>query len=68
MPSPSLGKIMGITSIFSGLGAAFGSWLLGYLYDLTGSYDWGLACLILAVGGAITFVWIAGPRKARKIF
>lgn len=63
-PGPSLGKILGITSIFAGFGASFGSWFLGYLYDFTGSYAWGLGCLILAVAGAITFVWIAAPRKA----
>ncbi len=62
-PGPSLGKILGVTSLFAGIGSGFGSWFVGYLYDLTGSYAWGLACLISAVGGAVTFVWIAAPRK-----
>lgn len=65
-PGSSLGKILGITSIFAAFGASFGAWFLGFLYDFTGSYAWGLGCLILAVGGAITFVWIAAPRKARR--
>jgi MFS family permease len=65
-PGPSLGKILGFTSLFAALGASFGSWFLGYLYDLTASYSWGLASLILAVGGAITFVWIAAPRKTSR--
>ena len=64
-PGPSLGKILGITSLFAGLGSGFGSWFVGYLYDATGSYAWGLACLISAVGAAVTFVWIAAPRKRR---
>ncbi len=65
-PGPSLGKILGITSVFAACGASFGAWFLGYLHDFTGSYAWGLGCLILAVGGAILFVWIAAPRKAKS--
>jgi cyanate permease len=64
-PGPSLGRIMGIASAFGGLGAGFGSWFAGYLHDITGSYSWGLFCVLMAIIGAITFVWMAAPRKAR---
>lgn len=64
-PGPSLGRIMGIASAFGGLGAGLGSWFVGYLHDITGSYSWGLFCVLMAIIGAITFVWIAAPRKAR---
>lgn len=66
-PGPSLGRIMGITAAFGGFGAAFGSWFAGYMHDLTGSYTWGLFCVLMAILGAVTFVWIAAPSRARAI-
>jgi len=46
-PGPNLGRIMGISSVFSGMGADLGSWLAGYLYDITGSYAWGFLCVLM---------------------
>jgi len=65
-PGPSLGRIIGITSIFAGLGAGSGSWLVGYIHDLTGSYLWSLCCMLVAIGAAVVSVWIAAPRQARR--
>jgi nitrate/nitrite transporter NarK len=65
-PGPSIGRIMGISSIFGGLGSGFGSWLIGYLYDVTGSYTLGLYCVLANILGAVAFIWIAAPRKARR--
>ena len=65
-PGPSMGRIMGITSIFAGLGASSGSWFVGYIQDVTGSYRWSLGCMLLAIGAAVVSVWIAAPRQARR--
>lgn len=65
-PGPNLGRIMGISSASGGLGAGLGSWLGGYLHDITGSYTWALYCVLASILGAIVFVWIAAPRKARR--
>lgn len=67
-PGPSFGRIMGISMIFGGLGASFGSWFAGYLHDITGSYTGGLLLVLLGNAGAITFIWIAAPRRAQKIY
>ena len=62
-PGRSLGGIVGVISFFSGLGACLGSWLTGYSYDITGSYNLGLAFLFIAVWAAVFCVWRAAPRK-----
>jgi MFS family permease len=67
-PGPSFGRIMGISMIFGGLGASFGSWFAGFLHDITGSYTGGLFLVLLSNVGAITFIWIAAPRRARRIY
>jgi MFS family permease len=65
-PGPSLGRIMGVCAAFGGVGAAFGSWLAGYLYDLSGSYASSLYCIEMALAGAVAAVWLAAPRRARN--
>ena len=37
-PGPNLGAILGVITIATGLGSAGGSWLAGYVFDVTGSY------------------------------
>jgi MFS family permease len=37
-PGPNLGTILGVITIGTGLGAAGGSWLAGFVFDTTGSY------------------------------
>ncbi len=54
-PGPSLGRIMGITAIFGGFGAAFGSWFAGYMHDITGE---------LYVGSSL---YTHGHRGGRRV-
>ena len=42
-----IGLIFGFLEISFGLGSAFGSWIGGYLFDLTGSYAWSFALCIV---------------------
>ena len=66
-PGPNMGRILGRCAFFSGLGAAFGPWLLGYLYDVFGNYTPGIWCILAALVGAVAATWIAAPRKAKAI-
>jgi MFS family permease len=48
-----VGLIFGFLEIGFGLGSAFGAWVGGYLFDLTGSYSWpfSLCLLCFAISG-----------------
>jgi MFS family permease len=47
---PKVGLIFGFLEISFGLGSAFGAWIGGYLFDLTGSYRWPFSlCLVCFV-------------------
>jgi MFS family permease len=48
-----VGLIFGFLEISFGLGSAFGAWIGGYLFDLTGSYSWpfSLCLLCFAISG-----------------
>jgi len=37
-PGPNLGTILGAISVGTGVGAASGAWLAGFVFDVTGSY------------------------------
>ncbi len=61
------GSISGLLLAGMGVGGAFGPWLGGYIYDVTGSYTGAfilaIVCFILA---SIAF-WIAAPRHAARL-
>jgi len=42
-----IGLIFGFLEISFGLGSAFGSWIGGYLFDVTGSYAWSFSVCLL---------------------
>jgi MFS family permease len=52
-PGPQLGTILGVITIGTGIGAASGSWMAGWIFDLTGSYEvaFGLSIFFYACGG-----------------
>jgi MFS family permease len=60
---PRFPSIFGTLSMFAAMGGATGSWLGGYLFDLSGSYQ---LMLITAAGMAIfgpAMLWLAAPRN-----
>lgn len=63
-PGPNLGTILGVITIGTGLGAAGGSWLAGFVFDATGSYRvaFGLS-IVFYVAGSIAF-WALRRRPA----
>ncbi len=66
-PGKHLGAIMGVNNLGYGLGAAFGAWLAGYIFDVTGSYTLAFTIAILLMIGSIAFLWAAAPRKVRLV-
>ena len=64
-PGPSVGVIVGTMGGFFGLGAAMGSWLAGYIYDVGGSYTPAFA---LALAGTVvaTMAIAAAMRLQRR--
>ena len=65
-PGPNLGTILGVITIGTGLGSAGGSWLAGFVFDLTGSYRiaFGLS-IFFYVCGSVAF-WALRRPPARR--
>ena len=60
----SLASIYGASNLGQGLGAAFGAFLTGILYDYNSNYDSGfLICSIFILFGAILFWFIPEIKK-----
>jgi MFS family permease len=64
---PAIGTIYGLLEGSVGIGGAFGSWIGGYVFDQTGSYQWafGVAALTAAIAGVM--VWVAAPSKGQAL-
>ena len=61
-PGPNLGAILGVITIGTGLGAAGGSWLAGFVFDTTGSYRVAFSLsIVFYVAGAVAFWALRRP-------
>ena len=61
-----LASIYGATNLGQGIGAATGAFLAGFLFDLTGGYNFGfLLCSIFTFCGAVLFWTIPQIRYAK---
>jgi MFS family permease len=67
-----IGLIFGFLEISFGFGSAFGAWIGGYLFDVTGSYAWPFAlCLVcfavsgLAIHACLKWQTRQAPRGPR---
>jgi MFS family permease len=63
----SFGLIFAMISIGSGAGGALGSFLSGLLRDTSGGYAIPLAICTMSLLLSCIFVWLAGPRKVRRM-
>jgi MFS family permease len=63
----SFGLIFGMISMGAGAGGALGSYLSGVLRDTTGGYVIPLTICMLSLLLSCMFVWLAGPRKVRRM-
>ncbi len=63
-PGPRLGTILGAITIGTGVGSAAGSWLAGWTFDATGSYQvaFGLSIFFYACG-SIAFWMLRRPPQ-----
>jgi len=61
-PGPQLGTILGAITIGTGIGSAAGSWMAGWIFDVTGSYQvaFGLSIFFYACG-AVAFWMLRRP-------
>ncbi len=61
------GAIYGAACVGQGFGSAFGSWVAGYIFDVTGSYmvAFGLAMASAAISAVL--LWLAAPRLVRRV-
>jgi len=61
-PGPRLGTILGVITIGTGVGAASGSWMAGWIFDVTGSYQvaFGLSIFFYACG-SVAFWMLRRP-------
>lgn len=65
-PGPNLGAILGVITIGTGLGAAAGSWMAGWLFDVTGTYRVPfLLSIMFYLCGAVTFWALRRPPAVR---
>ena len=60
---PRFPSIFGLLSMFAALGGATGSWLGGFLYDISGAYDLMLVVAACFAVFAPAMLWLAAPRK-----
>ena len=58
----SFGKIMGFSSMITMFGTVSGPWIVGWLYDRSGSYSFGFTLIaILSVLGSVFFMLASRP-------
>ena len=60
------GLIYGIVEACIGVGGALGSWIGGYVFDTTQSYQWAFILAIAMFLLSDIFIWIAAPRNMHK--
>jgi MFS family permease len=65
-PGPNLGAILGVISIGTGIGAAAGSWMAGFVFDTTGSYRVAfLLSILFYICGGVAFWALRRPPAIR---
>ncbi|MCE5265206.1 MAG: MFS transporter [Deltaproteobacteria bacterium] len=61
------GTASGMLLTGMGTGGAIGPWLGGYLYDITGSYDFAFSLCMASIVLASACYWFAAPRNAGRL-
>lgn len=64
---PKYATIFALISLGGNIGAGFGPWLTGFLFDLTGTYG---PAFVISIGLCLVSsfaIWMAAPRKVRLV-
>ncbi len=64
---PRVGSTIGAIWVGFALGGAIGPWLGGWLFEFTGNYFSAFLVAIILFLIACMAIWLAGPRKVRKV-
>ncbi|MGI5835148.1 MAG: hypothetical protein ACOX87_01485 [Chloroflexota bacterium] len=59
--------ILGTVYTMGGLGASFGAFFAGYIFDVTSSYRLAFSLAIPGMWLICLLYWLAAPRKARLV-
>ncbi len=62
----NFGSIIGLANLGYGLSASLGTWLFGYIFDVSGTYFAAIIITMLGVLFMTAAIWIAAPRKVRQ--
>ena len=70
MPAREAGARVGFVMMATILGMALGGWMTGWIYDMTGSYQWaflnGIAWNVMNIG-IITIILMRGRSRAQPV-
>ncbi len=61
------GTIIGTANMGYGVGAAIGTWLYGYIFDVTRSYFGAIVITMISVFVMAVSIWVASPGKVRRV-
>jgi MFS family permease len=64
---PRVGSTIGAIWLGFALGGAIGPWLGGWIFEFTGNYFSAFMVAIALFFMACLAIWLAGPRKVRKV-
>lgn len=64
---PAIGTIYGLLEGCVGIGGAFGAFIGGFIFDVSGSYMWAFAIAAVAVLLAGALIWVAAPGKGAAL-
>ena len=64
-PGKRFGRILGFSQLGAGLASGLGPWFAGYIFDVTGSYQWAFV-LVLVMNMLSLFTGVAATRRAAR--
>jgi MFS family permease len=65
--SKSFGLVFAMICIGGGVGGSTGSFVTGWLRDLFGTYTVSFSLFFFCLFASDLFIWLAGPRKVRRM-
>ncbi len=63
----NFGSIYGFVCMGQGIGGAFGAWVAGFIFDISGSYLAAFALGATSFVMGATLLWVAAPRLVRRV-